>query len=197
MKNTVPGIWVSFNKSAAVARGFSLPELLTTLAVIGILTAIATPVLSSIYGTCCLKAVFYELTDMVKEAKQSALCNGRDYGITFNVARGLISLVSGKGADSKWNTPDDPVVHSLQLSSKGGGLKFGYGKYGPLAGLGQAPDGVSFQNNNTIICNTELTGTAGTVYIISSAGAAMALKMNSKDYGYFLYRWTGKKWEKM
>jgi prepilin-type N-terminal cleavage/methylation domain-containing protein len=197
MKNSIPGFWVFFKKSTAVTKGFSLLEILTTLTVIGILAAVATAAVSNIYGTCCLKAVFYELTGMIKEAKQNALCNGIYYSITFNTASGVISLVSDRGKDGEWNTPDDKVVRSLQLSSKGGGLRFGYGSYGPLKGLAEAPDGVSFPTNNTIICNPELTGTAGSVYIISSSGAAMALKMNSKTYGYFLYRWNGKKWEQM
>jgi prepilin-type N-terminal cleavage/methylation domain-containing protein len=197
MKNSIPGIWVFFCKFHRTNRGFTLVELLTVLILVGILTAVATPAVRSIYGTCCLKAVFYELTGMIKEAKQNALCNGIYYSITFNTASGVIAMVSDRGKDGEWNTPDDRVVRSLSLFQKGGGLKFGYGNYGPLDGLGQAPDGVSFQNNNTIICNPELTGTAGSVYIISSSGTAMALKMNSKDYGYFLYRWNGKKWERM
>jgi hypothetical protein len=29
---------------------------------------------------------------------------------------------------------------------------------------------------------------------MSASGAAMALKMNSRDFGYMIYRWDGKKW---
>ena len=181
----------------SVRGGFSLPELLTVLAIVGIICSITVPALSSLYGSCCLKAAIFELCDMLKEAKQSALSNGGDYAITFDTAKGLIALVSGKGADNKWNTSDDPVVRSFLLRSKGGGLRFGYGNYGPIKGLEEAPDGVTFQTNNTCVCNPELTGNAGTVYIMSAKGAAMALKMNSTAYGYFLYRWDGKQWVRM
>jgi hypothetical protein len=134
---------------------------------------------------------------MIKEAKQNALSNGIYYAITFNTTDGIISLVSGRGPDGTWNTPDDPVVRSFRLANKGGGLKFSHGSYGPLPTLAAAPDGVSFQNNNTIIFNPDLTGTAGTVYIMSASGSAMALRMNSKDYGYAMFRWDGKEWVKM
>ena len=55
-------------------------------------------------------------------------------------------------------------------------------------------DGVTFQSNNTLVCNADMTGSAGTVYIISRRGAAMAVLMNSTDFGYSLWNWDGKKW---
>jgi hypothetical protein len=32
---------------------------------------------------------------------------------------------------------------------------------------------------------------------MSASGSAMALKMNSTAYGYFMYRWNGKGWVPM
>jgi prepilin-type N-terminal cleavage/methylation domain-containing protein len=177
--------------------GFTLLELLTTVAIIGIISALAIPAVSSFYGECCVKAVLYEITGMIKEAKQNALSNEKYYAISFNTAAGRISLLSGRGPDGEWNSDDDEVVRSFRLADKGGGLSFSHGSYGPIDGLAPAPDGVSFPNSNTLICNSDLTGTAGAVYIRSTSGAAMALTMNSKDYGYKMYRWRGGKWVRM
>jgi len=177
--------------------GFTLLELLITVAIIGIISAIAIPGVSYYHGACCVKATIYEITGMIKEAKQNALSNGIYYAITFNTTDGIISLVSDRGPDGTWNTPDDEVVRSLRLAGKGGGICFGYGSYGPIQGLAEAPDGVTFPSNNTLVCNPDLTGNAGTVYIRSASGAAMALTMNSEDYGYKMYRWDGGNWVRM
>ena len=85
----------------------------------------------------------------------------------------------------------------FRLSDKGGGLRFGYGSYGPLPGLAAASDGITFQSNNTLVCNGDLTGSAGTVYIISRSGSAMAITMNSSDFSYSMWRWIGKKWVRL
>ena len=177
-------------------QGFTLLELLITLAVVAILLAVSTPLFASLYGSCCLKSVMWEIAGMVKEAKQCALSE-KYYAISFNPALGQISLLSGRGDDGEWNTADDEVVRSFCLKDKGGGLCFGYGSYGQIPTFAPSADGITFPNNNTLICNSDLTSNAGTVYICSSHGGAMALTMNSKDFGYTLRRWNGSGWEKM
>ena len=115
-------------------RGFTLLELLITLAVVAILGAISTPFFLSFYANCSLKTVMWEIAGMVKEAKQSAL-GEKYYAISFNPEAEKISLLSGRGPDGKWNTPDDEVVRSIRLRDKGGGLCFGYGSYGRIPGI--------------------------------------------------------------
>jgi prepilin-type N-terminal cleavage/methylation domain-containing protein len=189
--------WLEASRAPRAANGFTLVELLTVTAVIGIISAIAIPSFSSYCEKCSVMAAVSEITGMIKEAKQNALCDDRDYGIGFDPALEKVTLISGTGKDGKWNTADDQAVRSFRLADKGGGLRFGYGTYGPLPGLAVASDGVTFQTNNTLVCNPRLTGNAGVVYLITRSGCAMALKMNSTDYGYTLWRWSGKKWVRL
>ena len=176
--------------------GFTILELLVTVAIIGIVAGVALPAVSAYYGGCCLKAAVYEITGMIKEAKQNTLLNDSDYAVCFNTDSNKISLASGQGHDGKWNTADDVVIRSFRLAGKGGSLNFGYGSCGPVPGLVVSNDGVTFPNN-TLVCNTKLTGSAGTVYIQSASGSSMAIVMNSNDYGYKLWRWDGGKWMRM
>jgi prepilin-type N-terminal cleavage/methylation domain-containing protein len=174
--------------------GFTLVEFLVVTALVVAISTIVMPLFSSYYEGCCLKAAVAEITGMIREAKQRALIDEKYYAVGFDPVTCSVSLLAAKGRDGKWNSADDQVMRSFRLTDKGGGLKFGYGGYGPLPGLAKDPDGVTFQSNNTLVCNADLTGSAGTVYIISRRGAAMALTMNSSDFSYTLYRWSGKKW---
>jgi prepilin-type N-terminal cleavage/methylation domain-containing protein len=176
--------------------GFTLLELLIAMAVLVLLVAVSTPLFASFYSSCCLKSVLWEIAGMVKEAKQCALSE-KYYAISFDPELGKISLLSGRGDDGEWNTADDEVVRCLKLKDKGGGLYFGYGSYGPIPTYAPSDDGITFPNNNTLICNPDLTGNAGTVYIRSIHGGAMALTMNSTDFGYTLRRWDGSGWEEL
>lgn len=180
------------------AWGFTLFELLIALAIMAIVIAVAIPAFSSLYGDVCLKAAVWEIGQMIKEGKQRGL-EETDYALCFNPTAGEVTLVSGRGPDGEWNTTDDPVVRALFLSTKGGGLKFGTGGHGPYqAGRADPEDGISFATpENVMVCNTRLTGNGGTIYVQSASGGAMALVVNSKDFSYSTWRWSGKQWVKL
>ena len=189
--------WSEPLRAPRAAYGFTLVELLAVVAVIAAISAIAIPAFSSYYEECCISAAVSEITGMIKEAKQNALTAERYYAIGFDAGAGRVSLIAGRGADGTWNTADDQVVRSFRLADKGGGLRFGYGAYGPLPGLAETSDGVTFQTNNTLVCNPDLTGNAGTVYLITRAGSAMAITMNSRDFSWSLWKRSGKKWVRL
>lgn len=176
------------------SRGFTLVELVTVTAVIGIVSAIAIPSFNAIYERSCVMAAVSEITGMIKEAKHIAFADGRYFSVGFDPGLQKVTLISGRGPDGDWNTADDQVVRSLLLADKRGGIHFGYGSYGPRDGLAAAPDGIAVPNNNTMICSPELTGNAGTVYLISRSGSAMAITVNRTDFGYSLWRWNGEEW---
>ncbi len=177
------------------AQGFTLLELLLVILIIMVISAIAMPAVSSLYGGSCVKGAIGEVAAMIREARQLTLVHDRYYAVAFDVAGGRVLLLSDRGPDGEWNSGDEKPVRSFRLADKGGGLSFGYGDSGPIPGLAADPDGVTLQSNHTLVCNPELTANAGTVYIRSSSGAVMALTMNSRDLGYVIRRWNGKRWQ--
>ena len=177
------------------AKGFTLLELVIVLAVIACLGAVAMPVVAGYYGNCALKITMYDTCQFIKEAKALALLSGQEYAVAFNTENSTVALVSERGPDGKWNTPDDQVLRSLKVAGKGGGLRFGYGACGPVPGLAASDDGVTFQVNNTMVCNQDMTSNAGTVYLVTNRGYAMALTANSSAVGYALRRCVNGVWE--
>lgn len=183
--------------SSIKADGFTLVEFVIVIAVIACLGAIATPVVATYYGSCALKTTMYNICQLVKEAKALALSSDQAYAVAFNTGNSSVALVSGRGDDGQWNTPDDQVVSSFKVAGKGGGLRFGYGACGPVPGLAVSDDGVTFQVNNSMVCNNDMTSNAGTAYLVNSQGCAMALTANSSAIGYVLRRCTRGVWEKL
>ncbi|MBW4054437.1 MAG: hypothetical protein HIU83_03345 [Proteobacteria bacterium] len=177
------------------AEGFSLLELVIVLAVIICLGVIAMPVVAAYYGNCVLKITMYDICQVVKEAKALALSSDQAHAVAFNTDNSTVALASDRGMDGSWNTADDEVLRSFKVAGKGGGLHFGYGTCGPVPGLAATEDGVTFQVNNTMVCNRDMTSNAGTVYLVNGQGGAMALTSNSSAVGYVLRRCANGVWE--
>ncbi|MDD2273475.1 MAG: prepilin-type N-terminal cleavage/methylation domain-containing protein [Desulfuromonadaceae bacterium] len=181
--------------SRSKAGGFTLVELVIVIAVVACLGAVATPVVATYYDNSVLKITMCDICQAVKEAKALALLSDQPCAIAFNTVNSSVSLVSGRGVDGRWNTSDDRVLRSFSVSGKGGGLRFGYGTCGPVPGLAVSDDGVTFQVNNSMVCNNDMTSNAGTVYMVNNQGNSMALTANSSAVGYVLRRCTNGVWE--
>lgn len=164
--------------------GYTLVELLVSVSIVGILGAVAVPVCSCYYAECSMKLTISEIASMVREARRLALTSGEHRAVCFNTVTNKISLVLDRGTDGKWNTVDDINTRSFTLTGKGSGLNFGFGSCGPIPGLAAEVDGVSFQTNNSFVCNPDLSSNAGTVYLTPAAGRAMAITVSSNNEGY-------------
>jgi len=178
-----------------VTGGFTLLELLVVVAVMACLGAIATPLAATFYSSCALKATMSDICLLVREARGLALSSDGAHAVTFNPGTGKACLVAARGPDNKWNTADDQVLRTVKVVGRGGGLRFGYGSCGPIPGLAPSDDGITFQVNNSMVCNQDLSSNAGTVYLVAGNDTAMALTANSSANGYRLRRCNNGKWE--
>lgn len=173
-------------------RGFTLLELVIVVAIISVLSAIAVPAFSSIYGEFRLKATMREIRDLFRDAKLLSI-QDKPCAILFDPGMGTATLVSGNDADDKWGTGDERVVRSLTLPE---GISFGYGSRHPIKGSTEHRDGISFRNNR-FVCLTGITGDNGTIYLQSLSGGAMAISANSSDFSMTVRKWNGRRWEEL
>jgi len=179
-------------KDHAGEGGFTLLELILVVAIISLLSAVAVPAFSSLYGELRLKSVVRELKDLIRDAKLLSIQDS-PCAILFYPDTGMAILVSGKGDDDKWGTGDETVVRTLALPD---GISFGYGNRGPLKGCAATEDGVSFTYNR-FACLSGITGDFGAVYLQNQSGGAMAVTVNSGEFNLGVYRWNRGAWEKI
>uniref|UniRef100_A0A831UEY9 Prepilin-type N-terminal cleavage/methylation domain-containing protein n=1 Tax=Geobacter metallireducens TaxID=28232 RepID=A0A831UEY9_GEOME len=175
-------------KDNAGEKGFTLLELILVVAIISIMSAIAVPAFSSLYGEFRLKSVVREIRDIIRDAKLLSI-QDKPCAIEFNPDRSLITLVSGND-DDKWGSGDESVVRTLALPE---GISFGYGSRGPVKNGAKAEDGVSFTDNR-FACLTGITGEKGTVYLQSTSGGAMAVTVNDGEFNLRVRKWSGGAW---
>jgi hypothetical protein len=159
------------------------------------MSAIAQPAFSRYRDDVHLKAIAWDIVGMVKDAKLLGV-GEQFYAICFDPEQQTVSLVSGRGGDGTWNTGDEPVVRSFRLAERGGLEFWKYPTKPAKKGLATPEDGIAAPNpsNNSFICNDNLTGNGGTVYIKSPSGGAVAVKVNSEDFGCEAWKWKGGTW---
>lgn len=182
--------------NAHTEAGFSLIELLIVIGIMACLGAVATPVVATYYSSCAVKTAMTDICQLIREARGLTLASGENHAVTFNRVSGDAALVADRGDDGLWNTSDDHVVRSVKVVGRGG-VQYGYGSCGPVPGLAKTDDGITFQVNNAMICNQDLSSNAGTVYLTAGQGIAMALTVNSSVTGYSLRRCIKGSWDRM
>ena len=179
-------------KSYSGEGGFTLLELILVVAIISIMSAIAVPAFSSLYGEFRLKSVVRELRDLFRDAKLLSI-QDKPCAILFYPETCTATLVSGKGDDDDWGTGDETVVRTLALPD---GISFGYGSRSPIKGSKEHKDGISFSDNR-FACLTGITGNLGAVYLQNQSGGAMAVTVNSGEFNLGVYKWSRGAWEKI
>lgn len=179
----------------SASHGFTLLELLAVVAVMAVLSAVAVPVVATYYSDCALKIAMADIGKLIRQARGLAAASGTPHAITFNPSTGRVALASDRGADGRWNTSDDHLLSSSQIAGRAG-VRFGYGACGPIPGLAASSDGITFQVNNSMVCNQDLSSNAGTVYLVAGNTTAMALTANSSLEGYVVRRCSNGTWQR-
>ena len=190
--------------------GFSTVELITVMAVLAILAAIAVPVSSGLLPNAKLKSAARDVYSNLQLAKLAAIKQNSDCAVVFDngVSPGRYFICSSPGANGNWDGPpamgvDDVVIKAVDLSNYGNNIDYGSGNAtDDIPGSGAPPadlityaapaDVAVFSHTGTVV-NPGALGSY--VYLANNRGAGYGVGTPSSAGVIVLRRWTGGAWE--
>ena len=109
--------------------GFTLMELMVTIAIIVIMASIAVPSYLSWLPKQRLRAAVTDLVAEIQIAKLSAIRENRNWAIVFDPANDSYYMCSDDGDNDQWDGPsdmggDDIGIKAVRLDNIGSGVQF-------------------------------------------------------------------------
>ncbi len=178
--------------------GFTVMELLTVVAIIGVLAGMAISSGIDWLPRHRLKSAANDLFSNMQRAKMMAIKENSDWAVVFDsaVSPGRYFVCSDPGVDGVWDGGpalggDDSVNRTITLDSYGSGVDFGHGNVtDDVPGNGAAPgDDISY-NPDRVVFNSVGTGSAGYVYLDNDQNDSYAVGTLSSGVIRSL-RWSG------
>ncbi|MBN2061867.1 MAG: prepilin-type N-terminal cleavage/methylation domain-containing protein [Deltaproteobacteria bacterium] len=164
------GFSANLSDKIRLPGGFTLLELIITIAILGIIAGVSVPLFSTWLPDYRLKSAAMELFLNIKLAKAMAIKSNCRYRVVFDI--GATGSYSIQGMDGK----KERVV-DFSRYDPGGNIGYGCGKAfknATVTGGPLPPDFISYVSNSATF-NPRHMGSAGYVYLTNSKGTAYAV----------------------
>jgi type II secretion system protein H len=197
MKSCCNSLRILLMRNKTGQKGFTLVEVMIVVAIIGILTAIATPALLAWLPNVRLKAAARDLYSKMQRTRMEAIRTNGTRAIVFDPPTNSYLVCSSSGADTNWSTiADNTVTETVDLSTYNSGIGFGHGTATTSVPVGAFPiDNVSY-TSNVLTFNNRGIGTAGYVYLDNQNHDNTVYAIGTQSSGVvMLRRWTGGGWQ--
>jgi prepilin-type N-terminal cleavage/methylation domain-containing protein len=177
-------------------KGFSLLELLITIAIMGIAAGIAIPDLIRFMDNYRVKKAANQLYSDMQYTKFNAIKQNQDWAIVFDSSAGKYYVCSEKGGDNSWAIAQNTIEKEVELPGEGG-VKYGHGSATKDAtvsgGTSFSTDDITFGNNYATF-NGLGSGNAGYVYLENKHDTTYAVGKESTGF-ITIKKWNGSDWE--
>lgn len=175
-------------------KGLTIIELVVVMGILGIMVLIAIPNIGRWLPRYRLRSAARDVASNMQLARLGAIKDNREWALLFDANGQSYQIISNKGADGNWGTPDDIEERVVNLSDYPN-VRFGDSGYGPVAGGGSVDDGVTFVADRAEF-NPGGTATAGTVYLQNNRNGAMAIRVDSSTGIIRVWMWDSS-WKRM
>ncbi len=177
-------------------RGFTLVELMVTVALIAFLGLILSKTFNSSAWLAHyrLKGAARDLAINLQKARMNAIKENRAWAVAFDTGAGTYSLVSSGVDMSISATADNIVAETVSLSAYKNGIQYG------RAGVGSSPLGgtigndVTFTSAMVTFSSKGLADGSGYCYLTNDQGAVFAIGALLSGVVKVM-EWTGSRWK--
>lgn len=174
--------------------GFTLLEVIVTIALIGIAAAIAAIALGQWLPSYRLKGAARDLFNNLHYAQSQAITENRPWAVTFDASAPQGYVVVSSGPDNTLGTADDIETRPVSLEIYGSGVVFGYQAGVEIVdGATAVTDAVDFAGDQAVF-NTNGTSTGGYVYLTGNANRTYAVGTFASGV-VRMKRWNGSSWQ--
>ena len=198
-------IMAGFQRIDRIESGFTMVELISTLALISILVLIAGPAVTDGLSGYRLRAAARDLHGHLQRAKMEAIQSSGECAVYFNADNGQYQIVRG-GPDGVCNGPplghppvpqnDDVLLKHICISDYGSGVAYGSGDAKrTVPGSSAVPVFVSYANNWIRFNSKGMAREMGYVYLTNSEGSAYAVGTPSFAGAIVLKKCFGSTWK--
>lgn len=178
-------------------RGLTIIELVVVMCILGVMVLIAIPNIGRWLPRYRLKSAARDVASNMQLARLGAIKDNREWAILFDTDLRLYTIISNKGPDGNWGTPDDTKERVVNLSDYPN-IGFGDGGHGPIPNGAPVGAGVTFGDNRAEF-NPGGTSAAGTVYLQNNRNGALAISVESSTGIIKMWQWNlnPPKWERL
>lgn len=183
-------------------RGLSLVELLVTLAVVGVLSALSTAALTYAYDRLCLGAATAEMRGALANARQIAMARNRNVALRFRFERGEWTWTVHEDGDGDGVRNDDIARGIDPQIEPPRRLSHGAARIGlpdapvrdPVSG-GQLDSRSAVRFGNSTLCSVSYDGdvTNGSI-VLTDGRRAVLLIVHGTMCRVSVLRYDGQRW---
>lgn len=173
--------------------GFTLVELVATVAIIAMAGAIAIPNFSS--ANSHLKQAARELYGNLQRARMETIKSSQNVGIVFDAANNQYFLCQNANNDNDCSDTGETIISTTSLNSYGSSVQFASGLPIPPVSGSCPTDGISYATNTMVFSSSGRPSNIGYTYLTNKEGTYYVIGTPSMAGVVVMKKWEDNSWQ--